>query len=158
MKHSIFAVPALLLATSSAFAGTGSATFNVGMEVKPSCNISVYQPPTTYQVTVDDKPDYINLDTLLPIKCTAGTQYTVETNADESGYIAFADDFGIVVWQDVGMTKKFGTKAHGMEFAATSNGGNNEYIPSLIEFKYPSNGTLPRVGTYSADIVYTVTF
>lgn len=56
------------------------------------------------------------------------------------------------------MTKKFGKKARSQEYVATSNGGNNEYIPSLIEFNYPSNGNLTRIGTYSADIVYTVTF
>lgn len=126
------------LATSSAFAGTSVASFNVTMQVVPSlmpiCTISVYQPPIVQQI---------------PIKCTSGTQYTVETNADENGRIPFAGaaDFSMTVYQDTAMSKTFGKKANGNEYAATSTGGSN----------YPANG-LPPVGNYSGDIVYTVTF
>lgn len=159
MKYSIFAVPALLLATSSAFAGTSGASFNVAMQVVPSCTISVYQPPIVQQITVDYQPENWDLDTMIPIKCTSGTQYTVETNADENGRIPFAGaaDFSMTVYQDTAMSKTFGKKANGNEYAATSTGGSNEYIPTTLRFNYPANG-LPPVGNYSADIVYTVTF
>ncbi len=159
MKHSIFAVPALLLATSSAFAGTAGGQFNVSMQVVPSCTVSVNQPPTVQRITVDEQPDFWNLDQMIPIRCTKDPTYTVTTNADADGNIAFAgaDGMSMTIWQDLAMTKKFGSKENGQEYVATSNGTNAEYIPTVVQFNYP-NGRLPTVGNYSADIVNTVTF
>lgn len=148
-------VSTLALASTTALAASGTASFDVGIQVLSSCSISASN--MTFSSISTGTTSNSDATSSLTVNCSNGTPYTIAlgngnnysggrrmTNGTTNiNYYLYADSSRSTQWNTTSLQ------------SATGNGSDQNFT---VYGRVPSGQSVPYAGAYSDTVIATITY